>query len=94
MWWYTVPYIVAVKCESILLFALQKDVYKAPITDPGKNSKKGKLTLEIENGTYVTRQGGTGNPEKVQTLLINWIRNTINDLLFLLNTAQHWLFFF
>lgn len=54
----------AFKCSYCVINGVGKDVFKAPITDPGKNSKKGKLTLEIEDGTYVTRQGGTGNPEK------------------------------
>ncbi|PIK45318.1 hypothetical protein BSL78_17819 [Apostichopus japonicus] len=54
----------AYKCSYCVVNGVGKEVYKAPITDPGKNSKKGKLTLERENGTFVTKQGGTGNPEK------------------------------
>ncbi len=36
------------------------------MTDHGKLSKKGKVTLELdESGQYVTRTQGTGNPDKV-----------------------------
>ena len=31
----------------------------------GKKSKKGRLTLEQENGEWVTKQEGTGSPDKV-----------------------------
>ena len=40
-------------------------MFKNPITDVGKKSKKGKLTLEIENGNFVTKQEGEGDPNKV-----------------------------
>jgi len=44
------------------------DVYKQPVTDPAKVSKKGRMTLELDEdtGQYVTRQQGTGDPAKVQ----------------------------
>lgn len=41
------------------------NVFKTPITDIGKKSKKGMLTLEIENGQYVTKEEGQGIKEKV-----------------------------
>jgi len=43
------------------------DVYKQPVTDPAKVSKKGRMTLELDEdtGQYVTRQQGTGDPAKV-----------------------------
>ena len=43
----------------------QVNVFKEPITDMGKKSKKGRLTLEHENGEWVTKQEGTGSPDKV-----------------------------
>ena len=43
-------------------------MFKEPITDTGKKSKKGRLTLEHENGEWVTTQEGKGNPDKVETL--------------------------
>lgn len=45
-------------------------MFKKPITDPGKNSKKGRLSLEFEDGKYVTKQEGTGDPKKVGNLLL------------------------
>ena len=43
----------------------QKVVYKDPITDPGKKSKKGRLSLELQNGVYKTMEEGSGDPKKV-----------------------------
>ncbi|XP_071514858.1 nicotinamide phosphoribosyltransferase-like [Panulirus ornatus] len=41
------------------------EVYKQPITDPGKNSKRGRLTLQREDdGTYTTIESGKGDPSK------------------------------
>ena len=41
-------------------------MYKDPITDHGKISKKGRMTLELdESGKYVTKTEGTGDPAKV-----------------------------
>ena len=40
-------------------------MFKQPITDAGKKSKKGRLSLEIEDGKYVTKEEGTGDPNKV-----------------------------
>ncbi len=51
-------------CKQIQLF--QVNIYKQPITDPGKNSKRGLLTLEYdEDGKYVTRTENSGDPKKV-----------------------------
>ena len=49
----------------IIHFLFQVQVFKKPITDPGKNSKKGRLTLELQDGEYVTVQEGKGDPKKV-----------------------------
>ena len=44
------------------------NIYKEPVTDPGKTSKKGRMTLELdEEGHYVTRTEGQGDPSKVGT---------------------------
>ena len=44
------------------------NIYKEPVTDPGKTSKKGRMTLELdEEGRYVTRTEGQGDPSKVGT---------------------------
>ena len=55
----------AFKCSEITL----KDgsttmVYKDPITDKGKQSKKGKLTLEMVKGTLKTVTEGKGTPSQ------------------------------
>lgn len=42
------------------------EVYKQPVTDTGKTSKKGRLTLQQDhNGTITTFQSGQGDPNKV-----------------------------
>ena len=44
----------------------QVNVYKQPITDSSKNSKKGLLSLELDDkGKYVTVEEGRGDAEKV-----------------------------
>lgn len=54
-------------------YSLQKqvDVYKAPVTDPGKKSKRGILTLELDNEKFVTRTDNTGNPDRVCTYYLH-----------------------
>ena len=41
-------------------------VFKQPVTDMGKKSKKGRLTLELEDGRYKTKEEGTGDINKVR----------------------------
>ena len=48
----------------LLLFS-QRNVFKEPVTDQGKVSKKGRMTLQLEEGQFVTKQEGKGDPEKV-----------------------------
>ncbi len=45
---------------------LQVNVFKEPVTDMGKKSKKGRLSLEIRDGAYVTVEEGQGDPKKVR----------------------------
>ncbi|XP_078596651.1 nicotinamide phosphoribosyltransferase-like [Branchiostoma floridae x Branchiostoma japonicum] len=54
----------AFKCSFAVVNGEGVDVFKQPITDPGKKSKKGRLTLELQNGKFVTVQEGQGDPEK------------------------------
>lgn len=45
---------------------MQVNIYKDPVTDHGKISKKGLMTLELDDsGKYVTKTEGTGDPAKV-----------------------------
>ena len=48
----------------------QVNIYKEPITDLGKMSKKGRMTLERDddNGSFVTRTENTGDPKKVNKI--------------------------
>jgi nicotinamide phosphoribosyltransferase len=54
----------AYKCSYATIDGRGVDVYKDPITDKGKKSKKGLLTLEFDGGQYTTKTEGKGNPEK------------------------------
>ena len=55
----------AFKCSYAVVNGKGVNVFKTPITDTGKKSKKGRLTLEMRDGKYVTVEEGAGNPEKV-----------------------------
>ena len=46
----------AMKCSAIKVKGIWRDVYKEPITDSHKTSKKGRLKLVRENGTYKTKK--------------------------------------
>lgn len=58
---------VAIKCCNAVINGQQVEVYKDPITDPGKKSKRGRLALlDDQNGGFHTMQynndGKTGYP--------------------------------
>ena len=55
----------AFKCSYAIVNGEGVNVYKEPITDQGKTSKKGVLSLELEEGKYVTKTEGSGDPSKV-----------------------------
>ncbi len=44
----------AIKCSAIMVDNKLKDVFKNPVTDQGKKSKKGRLDLILENNEYKT----------------------------------------
>ena len=56
----------AFKCSEIVAGGATRPVYKDPITDKGKQSKKGKLTLErdLRSGKLRTVTEGRGDPSK------------------------------
>lgn len=55
----------AFKCCYAVCNGKEVNVYKQPITDLGKKSKKGKLTLERHSdGTFETIEQGQGDPKK------------------------------
>ena len=52
----------AMKCSAMKVNGKWIDVYKEPITDPGKKSKKGRLDLVLKDGEYRTvREGQSGD---------------------------------
>jgi len=53
----------AFKCSFAKVNGEGVDVVKDPITDPGKKSKKGKLTLELRDNAWVTVTEGKGVPD-------------------------------
>lgn len=46
-------------------------MYKDPITDSGKRSKKGQMTLEIKDGGFQTITEGQGDPKNVRRKISN-----------------------
>jgi len=52
----------AFKCSFAKVGGEGMDVSKDPVTDSGKRSKKGKLTLELRDNGYVTFEEGSGDP--------------------------------
>jgi len=44
----------ALKCCAVVVNGCEREVYKDPVTDPGKKSKKGRLTLVKRDGRFVT----------------------------------------
>jgi len=64
----------AFKCSLARIGGKNVDVFKDPITDPGKKSKKGRLTLEATaDGGYTTTTDGSGDPAK--NLLVEVFRD-------------------
>ncbi len=62
------PSASASRSSHVLCFPylVQVDIFKDPVTDHGKLSKKGRLSLELdEGGQLVTRTQGTGDSQKV-----------------------------
>mmetsp|Transcript_47881 Transcript_47881/g.102632 ORF Transcript_47881/g.102632 Transcript_47881/m.102632 type:complete len:1005 (+) Transcript_47881:75-3089(+) len=56
----------AFKCSHVTVKGQGVEVEKDPITDPGKKSKKGRLTLEMQDGVWTTVTEGKGDPKKDQ----------------------------
>lgn len=52
----------ALKCSAVKINGEWVDVFKDPITDPGKTSKKGRVTLFESDGHYIS--GTDGNAPK------------------------------
>jgi nicotinamide phosphoribosyltransferase len=62
----------AMKCSSIEVKGEQRDVYKSPITDMGKESKKGRVTLyRNDEGYFTDLEGRTDAEEVLETVFEN-----------------------
>lgn len=62
----------AMKCSAVRVNGEWRDVYKQPITDFGKESKKGRVTLyETENGFVTDIEGALEYPIALQTVYEN-----------------------
>jgi nicotinamide phosphoribosyltransferase len=62
----------AMKCSSIEVNGEQRDVYKSPITDMGKESKKGRVTLyRNDEGYFTDLEGRTDAEEVLETVFEN-----------------------
>lgn len=60
----------AFKCSAIRINGDWQDVYKSPITDPGKNSKRGRLRL-IKNHGFATAQFSENAEDVLQDVFLN-----------------------
>lgn len=61
----------AFKCSSAIVNGEERDVFKDPVTDKGKRSKRGRLKLVRENGTYVTRSLKEAGEDILETVFEN-----------------------
>ena len=62
----------AMKCSSIVVDDIEYGVFKAPITDMGKESKKGRITLyKNDEGYFTDLEGRTDCVEVLQTVFEN-----------------------
>lgn len=58
----------AYKCSFAEINGKKVNVYKQPIDDPGKKSKKGILTLQHQGSTLVTKEEGQGDSAQVNNI--------------------------
>jgi nicotinamide phosphoribosyltransferase len=61
----------AMKCSAIEVDGKIRNVFKDPVTDKGKKSKKGILDLYFVNGEYVTAERGTFKDSLMETVFLN-----------------------
>ena len=62
----------AMKCSSITVNGINRDVFKSPITDMGKESKKGRVTLyRNDNGYFTDIEGNSDAVEALETVFEN-----------------------
>lgn len=85
----------AMKCSAIRINGEWHDVFKDPITDPGKVSKKGRVTLfRASDGSYISDLEGTEFSNAVEALLPLYDHGELlNEITFdqiRANAAEYW----
>lgn len=63
----------AFKCSSVTVNGEERDVYKAPASDPSKNSKRGRLALVEYGGQHVTLTQTTFDGGLLETVFENGV---------------------
>jgi nicotinamide phosphoribosyltransferase len=64
----------AFKCSAAVVDGEERDVFKQPITDSGKNSKRGRLKLvRTPEGGFITLPEGTVGLDVLQTVFENGV---------------------
>lgn len=61
----------AFKCSSATINGKEQEVFKDPITDHGKLSKKGRMKLVLENNTYQTKSLDESGEDILETVFEN-----------------------
>lgn len=61
----------AMKCAAIDVEGQWQDVYKDPVTDPGKRSKAGRMKLVREGNTFATVNISDSRPDELLTVFEN-----------------------
>lgn len=67
----------AIKCSAINIDGKWQDVYKDPVTDSGKTSKRGKQDLVYHNGMYETIKDDVTRPRLKSELITYYDNGTI-----------------
>lgn len=65
----------ALKCASMTINGENRDVYKQPVTDPGKDSKRGRITLYRNKATHDIFTGLEGVEPDCDDLLETYFEN-------------------
>lgn len=83
----------AYKCSSVTVNGVQRDVFKNPVTDPGKKSKKGRLTLLKDMNGYTTvrlpqGQNRLGDEDVMRTVYENGVLVVDDSLEVIKNRAS------
>jgi nicotinamide phosphoribosyltransferase len=67
----------ALKCSAIDINGQWHDVYKQPVTDPGKDSRAGRFVLQKEGQEFVTAKMEVGKPIPAQDQLETVLENGV-----------------